>query len=73
VEAREKAGRLFYAGVVAAIIEAKEQGAVPSDIDPVEAAAFLNSSIAGIRIAARGGADDQQLRGLGRLALRALS
>lgn len=51
---------------------AQAQGDVSSGLEPEQAAGFLLANVAGIRIAARGGADMAHLRGLGDLALRAL-
>lgn len=73
VKAREVAAASFNAGLVAALADARAEGDIPAEIVPEEAAVFLNASIAGIRIAARGGADGDRLRALGRLALRALT
>jgi TetR/AcrR family transcriptional repressor of nem operon len=52
--------------------EAQAAGEIAKDVIPEEAATFLSASFAGIRIAARGGADRDRLEALGRLALRAL-
>ncbi|WP_343616342.1 TetR/AcrR family transcriptional regulator [Novosphingobium sp.] len=72
LKAREAAGRMLTSGMVTALREAQAAGQASSGIDPEDGVAFLNSSIAGIRIAARGGAGPEQLRALGRLALRAI-
>jgi TetR/AcrR family transcriptional regulator, transcriptional repressor for nem operon len=66
------AARTLRAAIVRRVREAQSDGDVASDLDPEEAAGFLFASVAGIRIAARGGAGDAELRALGRLALRAL-
>jgi TetR/AcrR family transcriptional repressor of nem operon len=71
-EIHDAAGRSINAAIVERIREAQAEGDVAQDINPKEAAGFLSASFAGIRIAARGGADARQLRALGRLALRAL-
>ncbi|WDZ80287.1 TetR/AcrR family transcriptional regulator (plasmid) [Ensifer adhaerens] len=59
-----------------ATMECIKQAQVESEVEnslPAEAVAgFLIASIAGIRIAARGGAARQELESLGRLALRAI-
>jgi len=73
VKAREAAAASFHDGLVAALADARTEGDIPAEIVPEDAAVFLNASIAGIRIAARGGASGDQLRALGRLALRALT
>lgn len=72
-KAREAAAIAFATGLIATLEVAKAEGDIPAQIASEEAAAFLDASIAGIRIAARGGANDDQLRALGRLALRALA
>jgi hypothetical protein len=43
-----------------------------ADLEPHHAAGFLIANVAAIRIAARGGAGDTELRALVRLALQAL-
>jgi len=58
--------------VTARIREAQQQGDVPAALDAGHVAAFLLANVAGIRLAARGGADDAELEALGRLALQAL-
>ncbi|MBD9638987.1 TetR/AcrR family transcriptional regulator [Ensifer sp. ENS07] len=59
-----------------ATVECIKQAQVESDVEkslPAEAlAGFLIASIAGIRIAARGGATHEDLETLGRLAIRAI-
>ncbi|MDH6233149.1 TetR/AcrR family transcriptional repressor of nem operon [Mesorhizobium soli] len=54
------------------IMEAQAAGDVDTSLSAEAAADFLFASIAGIRIAARGGADLTHLQSLGRLALRAI-
>ncbi|MEJ5976397.1 TetR/AcrR family transcriptional regulator [Novosphingobium sp. PS1R-30] len=72
-EIREAAGRVLHAGFVAALRAAQADGDIAADVSPEEASAFLNASIAGIRIAARDGADEAQLRSLARITLRAFA
>jgi TetR/AcrR family transcriptional repressor of nem operon len=55
------------------IAEAQAAGDVFAGLSPVEVADFLVASFAGLRIAARGGADHAHLQSLGRLALRAIT
>lgn len=63
-------------GLVGALSEriarAQSEGDVSASLAPDEAAGFLLANVAGIRVAARGGADQKHLRALGDLALRAL-
>lgn len=66
------AGRTLRAAIVGKLREAQAQRDVAPEFDPEELAGFLISNFAGIRIAARGGADDSQLHALGALAMRAL-
>ncbi|WP_412778276.1 TetR/AcrR family transcriptional regulator [Thalassospira lucentensis] len=51
---------------------AQHQGDVENDLDPGEIAEFMLANFAGIRIAARGGAQPRQLQALAELTLRAL-
>jgi len=60
------------AAIVGHVSRAKTDGDISSEILPEDASRFLMAAFAGIRIAARGGADDHHLRTLGRLAIRAL-
>ncbi|MEJ0024686.1 MAG: TetR/AcrR family transcriptional regulator [Rhizomicrobium sp.] len=69
---RDAAGRALRAAVIAKVREAQADGDVAADLDPKQAAGFLLANVAAIRLAARGGAGDAELRALGRLALRAL-
>jgi hypothetical protein len=69
---RNAAARTINGAIVERVREAQAEGDVTRDLDPKDAAGFLHASFAGVRIAARGGADGKQLRALGKLALRAL-
>jgi TetR/AcrR family transcriptional repressor of nem operon len=71
-EIHDAAGRTLRAAIAGRIREAQAEGDAARNLDPDEGAEFLIASIAGIRIAARGGARAGQLRALARLALRAL-
>jgi len=66
------AERPLLAALTARLREAQGEGDVAADLDVREGAAFLIANIAGIRIAARGGAGAVQLQALAELALRAL-
>jgi TetR/AcrR family transcriptional repressor of nem operon len=72
VEIHHAVARTIDAAIVERVREAQIEGDVTLDLRPKEAAEFLSASFAGIRIAARGGAEARQLRALGRLTLRAL-
>lgn len=68
----DAAGRMHRVAIAGRIREAQADGDVAPDLDPEQAADFLIANFAGIRVAARGGADLATLQGLGALALRAL-
>ncbi|TFW24334.1 TetR/AcrR family transcriptional regulator [Duganella callida] len=65
-------GRVLSKAIAARIAEAQRQGDVPSAVNAQHAAAFLLANVAGIRMAARGGAEDAELHALARFALQAL-
>ena len=71
-EIHDAAARVIRAAIIKRVREAQTEGDIASDLDPKEIAEFLSASFAGIRIAARGGADVLQLRALGQLTMRAL-
>ncbi|TGD99698.1 TetR/AcrR family transcriptional regulator [Methylobacterium nonmethylotrophicum] len=66
------ADRILRAAIGARIREAQADGDVSTDLQPDEVVDFLIAAFAGIRVAARGGADVIRLEALGRTALRAL-
>ncbi len=68
----DAAGRSLDAAVTARAARAQAEGDMAADLDPADVAGFMQASFAGIRIAARGGAGPDQLRSLGKMALRAL-
>ncbi len=68
----DQVGRRIRVAVARSVAQAQVEGDVAQDLDPEEVASFLVAAMAGIRIAARGGADEARLQALGRLALRAL-
>jgi TetR/AcrR family transcriptional regulator, transcriptional repressor for nem operon len=51
---------------------AKEIGEVSADVDPKEAALFLNATFIGLKVMARGGAKPEVLRSVAQTALRSL-
>jgi TetR/AcrR family transcriptional regulator, transcriptional repressor for nem operon len=71
-EIHDAVGRTLRATIARRVKEAQAGGHVARNLDPEEVAEFLIASIAGIRIAARGGARAGHLRALAQLALRAL-
>ncbi|MFK4521137.1 TetR/AcrR family transcriptional repressor of nem operon [Bradyrhizobium japonicum] len=64
--------RALQGAVSQRLREAQADGDVARDLDADDAAEFLLANVAGIRVAARGGARPRQLRALGAMALRAL-
>ncbi len=70
VEIHDAAARTIQATIVEYVRHAQAEGEISPDLDPKEVAGFLVANFAGVRIAARGGADDKQLRTLGQLMLR---
>ena len=68
----ETADRLFRTALIERINEAQSDGDLSTDLVASSVVDFLSASFAGIRIAARGGAQDAQLHTLGKMALRAL-
>jgi TetR/AcrR family transcriptional repressor of nem operon len=72
-EIHAAADRPLRAAFTERIREAQAAGDISSDLTPNVIVDFLWASFAGIRVAARGGATDKQLRALGQLTLRALA
>jgi TetR/AcrR family transcriptional regulator, transcriptional repressor for nem operon len=68
----ETAGRTLLSALERRLAEAKMERDVPKDMDVTDAANFIVATVAGIKIAARGGAQPQTLRGIARMALRSL-
>jgi len=66
------AAQALHNAISERVREAQAQSDISADVTPEAVAGFLAASFAGIRIAARGGADAAQLRTLGDLAMRAL-
>lgn len=71
-ELQASADRTLRAAFVARIVEAQADGDVSGDQDPDALVDFLSASFAGIRVAARAGAEDARLKALGGLVMRAL-
>jgi TetR/AcrR family transcriptional regulator, transcriptional repressor for nem operon len=68
----DTAGRTILSAIARRISEAKADGDVSKDINVGEAAAFINATLAGIKLSARAGASPESLRGIARMALRSL-
>jgi TetR/AcrR family transcriptional repressor of nem operon len=72
VELRAASGGALRALFVRSVEQGQREDDIAADLDPAEIATFLIAAIAGIRIAARGGAAAAHLARLVDLALRAL-
>lgn len=68
----DTAGKTLLSALEQGISAAKAAGEIGKDIKPAAAAQFLAANLAGIRIAARGGATAQSLHEIAALALRNL-
>ena len=66
------ADRALRSVVIETADRAQADGDMSPHLDPDTIADFVTASFAGIRIAARGGADEAQLHALGEMMLRAL-
>jgi len=72
VKVRESAGGALRDAMLESTRRAQAEGDLATGVDPRHAAAFLMAQIAAIRLAARGGASDADLRAIAKLALKAL-
>ncbi|PLQ00285.1 TetR/AcrR family transcriptional regulator [Cupriavidus pauculus] len=72
VRIHEAQGRVLRKAIAAKVRQAKTEGDVARSLDPDQVSGFLMANLAGIRLAARGGANKAELQELGRLALQAL-
>ncbi|MCY1262934.1 hypothetical protein D9M68_120960 [compost metagenome] len=72
VAIHEAQGKALRKAIAAKVRQAQAEGYVALTLNPDQAAGFLISNIAGIRLTARGGASEAELQVLGRLALQAL-
>ncbi|MFT8764128.1 MAG: TetR/AcrR family transcriptional regulator [Gluconobacter potus] len=57
----------------ATIQRGKDLGEIPPEIDPKNAARFINATFIGLKVMARGGATHDELRATARMALRCLA
>jgi AcrR family transcriptional regulator len=69
---REVAGSALREALVAKVRDAQVEGDLPADLDVNHGAGFLMANIAAIRLAARSGASDAELRALAKFSLQAL-
>jgi AcrR family transcriptional regulator len=72
VSLREGIGNRLRKAISNKIQDAQVQGDIAPQLDAGHAAGFLIANIAGIRLSARGGVGDAELRALGHLAISAL-
>jgi AcrR family transcriptional regulator len=72
-EIREAGGRAMQAALLQCIKQGQADGELSADVEPKHAVAFVFAQIASLRLAARGGASDVELRALARLSLQALT
>ena len=72
VKMHERNGSGIHKAIATRIALAKEQGDCRKNLDSGLLATFVIASISALRLAARGGASDEELRAIGRLALDAL-
>ena len=68
----DSAGRTLLSAFERRLAEAKAAGEVASNLDVHIAAEFLQATLAGIKVAARGGTAAETLKDIARLALRSL-
>jgi TetR/AcrR family transcriptional repressor of nem operon len=66
-------GKRLLSALERRLAEAKANGDLGKDVDPRGAAQFVNATMIGIKVAARGGATVDTLRNIARMALRSLS
>jgi TetR/AcrR family transcriptional repressor of nem operon len=65
-------GRRLSSALERRLAEAKAKGETSKDVDPRAAAQFIQATITGMKVAARGGATADTLRNIARMALRSL-
>jgi TetR/AcrR family transcriptional repressor of nem operon len=69
----ERARQALHGALERRLAEGRADGSVAADINLREAANFIESTLVGIKVAARGGASAAILRGIARMALRSLA
>ncbi|HEY4079349.1 MAG TPA: TetR/AcrR family transcriptional regulator [Burkholderiaceae bacterium] len=72
VQIRGSVGKALRLALAAKIREAQAAGDLAAGLEARVGASFLLANVAAIRLAARGGADDAELRALARLSLQGL-
>lgn len=68
----DMAGRTLLSALERLFSDAKAGGALGAEVEPRSAAQFVAATLSGMRVAARGGASLETLRGIVRLAIRSL-
>jgi AcrR family transcriptional regulator len=68
----DMAGRTLLSALERLLSEAKAAGALGAEVEPRIAAQFVAATLSGMRVAARGGAPVETLRGIARMAVRSL-
>ncbi|AIY42747.1 Transcriptional regulator [Collimonas arenae] len=68
----EMASKIFISSLERRLVEAKKEGEIGEEIGPQAAAQFLLATLTGIKVAARAGATEENLRGIARIALRGI-
>ena len=71
--AGETSHRHLQDAIGAALSQAQRDGQIDRDLDVAQASDFFVSTLAGLKVSARSGADRERLRGMARLALRAFA
>jgi TetR/AcrR family transcriptional repressor of nem operon len=68
----ETSGAALLAMLRRVLLKGKAMGEVPSSLDEHAAAHYLLSTLTGMKVSAKGGADDETLRAIARFAIRCL-
>jgi len=68
----QAAGRSLSVAIRRQVERAITAGEADKDVDPAAAAGFIAASLAGMKVAARGGADGAALRGIAGMIIRSL-
>jgi TetR/AcrR family transcriptional regulator, transcriptional repressor for nem operon len=69
----DTAGQALKSALEDHLREAQEQGYLSADLDVAAGAAFVHSSLVGLKVAARGGADEGILTGIENMVLRSFA
>ncbi|EPX63349.1 Transcriptional regulator, TetR family [Cystobacter fuscus DSM 2262] len=69
IEMREKIAPVLHARLVQRIREGQAKGEIDGSLEPAEAASFIQMTMTGLQVAARGGAGADDLHGLARFTV----